>query len=69
MLFISPPEGNVLMLRLLSSGVKDTLPAVNLHTDIKLKVNVSLSCWATEGAVGRCAWPALTEQLTHSRKA
>lgn len=67
--FIVPPEGNVLMLRLLSSGVKDTLPAVNLHTDIQLKVNVSFSCWATEAAVGRCARPALAEQLTHSRKA
>lgn len=66
--FIVPSEGNVLMLWLLRGGVKDTLPTVNLHTDIQLKVNVSLSCWATEAAAGRCAWPALAEQLTHSRK-
>ena len=57
------------MLRLLSSGVKDTLPAVDLHTDIQLKVNVSLSCWATEAAVGRRARPALAEELTHGREA
>lgn len=66
--FIAPPEGNVLMLWLLSSGVKDTLPAVDLHADIQLKVNVSFSCWATEAAAGGCARPALAEQLTHSRK-
>lgn len=56
------------MLWLLSGGVKDALPAVDLHTDVQLKINVSLSCWATEAAVGRCARPALAEQLTHSRK-
>lgn len=56
------------MLWLLSGGVKDTLPAVNLHTDVKLKVDVSFSCRAAEAAAGRCARPALAEQLTHSRK-
>lgn len=57
------------MLCLLSSGVEDTLPAVNLYTDIQLKVNVSFSCWSAEAAAGWCAGPALAEQLTHSRKA
>ena len=66
--FIVPPKGNVLMLWLLSGGVEDTLPAVDLHADIQLKVNVSLSCRATEAAAGGCARPALAEQLTHGRK-
>lgn len=66
--FIIPPQRNVLVVHLLSGGVKDALPAVDLHTDIQLKVNVSLSCWATEAAAAGCAWPAFTEQLTHSRK-
>lgn len=57
------------MLCLLSSGVEDTLPAVNLYTDIQFKVNVSFNCWSTEAAVGWCARPALAEQLSHSRKA
>lgn len=63
-----PPQGNVLMLHLLSGRVKDTLAAVDLHTDVQLEVNVSFSCWATEATACRCAWPAFTEQLTHSRK-
>lgn len=57
----APPERNVLMLGLLCRGVKDALPTVNLHSDIKLKVDVSFGCWATEAAVGRCARPALAE--------
>lgn len=56
------------MLWLLSGGVKDTLPAVDLHTDVQLKINISLSCRATEAAAGGRARPALAEQLTHSRK-
>lgn len=66
--FILPPEGNVLMLWLLSGRVKDTLPTVDLYTYIQLKVNVSLGCRATEAAAGWRARPALAEQLTHSRK-
>lgn len=68
-LFTAPPQRNILVLGLLSSRVKDALPAVDFHTDIQLKVDVSFRRWATEAAVGRSAWPALTEQLTHSRKA
>lgn len=64
--FTVPPEGDVLMLRLLGAGMEDTLPAVDFHTDIQLKVDVSFSCWAAEAAAGRCARPALAEQLTHS---
>lgn len=56
------------MLHLLSSGVKDALPTINLHTHIELKVNVSLSSCATEAPVCWCAGPALAEQLTHSGK-
>lgn len=65
-LLITPPEGNVLMFWLLSGGVKDTLPTVDLHTDIKFKVNVSFSSRTTEATAGGCARPALAEQLTHS---
>lgn len=57
------------MLGLLSRGVKDALPTVNLHTHIQLKVDVSFGGRAAEAAVGRGARPALAEQLTHSRKA
>lgn len=64
--FIVPPEGNVFMLRLLSGGVQDTLPAVDLHADVQLKVDVSFGRRAAEAAAGRCARPALAEQLTHS---
>jgi len=60
--------GNVLVLRLLGRGVKDTLPAVDLHADIQLKVNVSLRRRAAETASGRRARPALAEQLTHGGK-
>lgn len=56
------------MLWLLCSGVKDTLPTVNLHAHVQLKVDVSFSCRAAEAAPSRCARPALAEQLTHSRK-
>lgn len=56
------------MLHLLSGRVKDALPAVDLHADVQLEVNVSFCCWATEATACRCAWPAFTEQLTHSRK-
>lgn len=66
--FNAPPQGNVLVLHLLSGGVKDALPAVDLHADVQLKVDVSFSCWAAEAPAHRCAWPAFTEQLTHSRK-
>ena len=54
------------MFWLLSGGVKDTLPTVDLHTDIKFKVNVSFSSWTTEATASGCARPALAEQLTHS---
>lgn len=67
--FAVPPAGHVLMLWLLGGGVKDTLATVNLHTDVQLKVNISLSWWTNEAAIGRCARPALTEQLTDSSKA
>lgn len=66
--YIVPPEGNVLVLWLLSGWVKDTLPTFDLHADIQLKVNVSLGCRAAEAAVGGGARPALAEQLTHSRE-
>lgn len=56
------------MLHLLSGRVKDTLATVDLHANVQLKVNVSFSRWATEGTACWCAWPAFTEQLTHSRK-
>lgn len=56
------------MLHLRSGRVKDALPAVDLHADVQLEVNVSFSRWATEATACRCAWPAFTEQLTHSRK-
>lgn len=56
------------MLHLLSGGVKDALPAVDLHADVQLEVDVPLRCRAAEAAARRCAWPALAEQLTHSRK-
>lgn len=63
-----PPQGNVLVLHLLSAGVEHALPAVDLHTDVQLKVDVSFSRWATEASAGRDARPAFAEQLTHSRK-
>lgn len=56
------------MFHLLSGGVKDALPTVNLHADVQLKIDVSFSCWATEATVCRSARPAFAEQLTHSRK-
>lgn len=56
------------MLCLSGGGVKDTLPAVNLHTNVQLEINVSFSCRAAEASAARCAWPALTEQLTHGGK-
>lgn len=66
--FHAPPQGNVLMLHLLSGGVKDALPAVDLHADVQLEVDVPFRCRAAEAAARCCAWPALAEQLTHSRK-
>lgn len=63
-----PPQGDVLVLHLLSGGVQHALPAVDLHTDVQLKVDVSFSGWATEATAGRDAGPALAEQLTHSRE-
>lgn len=56
------------MLWLLRSGVKDTLPTVNLHAHVQLKVDVPLGCRAAEAASSRRAWPALAEQLTHGGK-
>lgn len=65
---VVPPQGNVFMLRLLSGGVKDALPAVNLHTDVQLEVDVPLSRRPAEAAAGGRARPALAEQLTHGGK-
>ena len=66
--FIVPLDGNVLVLRLLSGGVKDTLPAVDLHADVQLEVDVPLGRRAAEAAAGGRARPALAEQLTHGGK-
>lgn len=63
-----PPQGNVLVLHLLNGGVEDALPAVDLHSDVQLKVNVSFSRWATEATACRDARPTFAEQLTDSRK-
>lgn len=66
---ILPSQRNVLMLGLLGSGMEDTLPTVDLHTNVQLKVDVPLGGRPTEAAVGGCAGPALAEELTHCREA
>lgn len=65
---VVPPQGNVFVLRLLSGGVKDALPAVNLHADVQLEVDVPLGRRPAEAAAGGRARPALAEQLTHGGK-
>lgn len=57
------------MLWLLSGGVEDALPAVDLHAHVQLEVDVPLGGRAAEAAAGRRAGPALAEQLTHGREA
>lgn len=49
--------------------MQHTLPTINFHPDIELKVNVSLRGGASDTPVGGCCWPALGEQLVHSSKA
>ena len=43
--------------------MEDTLPAVDLHPDVQLKVDVALDGRAQEAAAGGRAGPALAEQL------
>lgn len=64
-----PPQGNVLVLHLLSGGVEHALAAVDLHADVQLKVDVSFGGRATEAAACGDAGPAFAEQLTDSGKA
>lgn len=64
-----PPQGHILMLRLLGGGVEDALAAVDLHTHVQLEVDVALGGGAAEAAAGRRAGPALAEELTHGGEA
>lgn len=57
------------MLLLKHCRVQHTFSTINFDPDIKFKVNISLRGGASHASVGRCCWPALSEELVDSSKA